>query len=123
MGPRRFDRRVVEERGAGIVEIKLHKEKGGDGSDILTRWRWNSYLDSRGDFFCCAEGIYHETWDGASGVENDEITFVISRLKPIDGICKPIYRSRLLYISRGITSAYRAAAGHRLPSAWYWIEH
>ena len=105
----------------GIVEVKLKLNP-----------RTGNYLDKSGELFCCSDGIYTQTveWPDnllknepeVEGVTDPEITFVISRLKPSDGICKRIWLDELSEVSHSAQEAYMAAAGNKR-SAWYWIEH
>lgn len=81
-------------------------------------------------FFCCADGIYYEsqTHEESSGNANGDgidcrhITFVISKKKPSDGICKPIYRYSASSVSHPMREVYKTAAGD-LSQAWYWLEY
>lgn len=108
------------------------REDGVVAVDLMLNPHSGNYLDRTGQLFCCAEGIYNETveWPDnllkndpdAEGVRDTEITFVISRLKPRDGICKRIWLYELDEVSKSAQEAYRAAAGTKC-SAWYWIEH
>jgi len=110
--------KAYRKRADGIVAVKLTLNP-----------HTRNYLDKSGEFFCCSEGIYNETeeWHkdyhrSVPGVTDPEITFVISRLKPRDGICRKIWRDELSEVSKSAEEAYKAAAGNKA-KAWYWIEH
>ena len=110
--------KVYRKRADGVIAVKLKLNP-----------RTGNYLDGAGEVFCCSEGIYTETeeWNkdyhlSIPGVTDTEITFVISRLKPRDGICKRIWLDELDDVSTSAQEAYAAAAGTNC-SAWYWIEH
>lgn len=108
------------------------REDGVVAVDLKLNPRTGNYLNKLGDLFCCSNGIYNETqeWHGGNyrhkmnvdGVTDHKITFVISKLKPRDGICKKIWRDELSDVSLSAEEAYMAAAGNK-QQAWYWIEH
>ena len=113
--------KAYRKREDGVVSVKLKIDQ-----------YYNQYLDKLGEPFCCSDGIYSETveWSDdlcqdepdVDGITDTEITFVISRLKPSDGICKEIWRDNLPDVSESAQEAYRAAAGGNT-RAWYWVEH
>lgn len=93
----------LDKRSDGVVAVDLH--------------RYEKYKTSDNGFFCCVRGMLDET-----GLECRHITFVISKTKPGDGVCLPIFLDTVEDISEKMLEAYETAAGNN-SSAWYWVEH
>jgi len=104
-------------------------DKRKDGEVAVDLYRYNDYFNTNKDYFCCPEGIKaeseeydKETWEPTvPGVTERHITFVISKNKPEDGICREIWAEHACGVSAPMEEAYRAAAGIQV-KAWYWLE-
>ena len=103
-------------------------DKRKDGEVAVDLYKYTDYFNTNKDYFCCPEGIKAESEEyeedlqvAVPGVTDRHITFVISKNKPDDGICRPIWSEGASGVSAPMEEAYRAAAGVQT-KAWYWLE-
>ena len=92
-------------------------DKRSDGVVAVDLYRYGEYKTSDKGYFSCVTGIMNET-----GLGCRYLTFVISKNKPKDGICLPIFKDTVEDVSFKMIEAYETAAGEN-SRAWYWVEH